>query len=152
MIRGIEFQIPSDNGKYLFNILEKIDLDTCHCYVEFNEIYRFDGDQNLLCLLDKNFYQGNELKKIIRGNEYIVIFLELFIYQENKKFKEIQTYDDFTNSECEMILLIADSSYATLYHKNKSILNSLYKQFRLAGYSDISYIDENDSRYRMSVT
>ncbi|MBF4696041.1 DUF2691 family protein [Fusibacter ferrireducens] len=152
MIRGIEFLLPDGHDRHLYHILKSINLENKVCYIEFNEVYFKSKDRHFEDFFIKNAYNGQELTAHIHAHEHFIIFFEVFIYPEKGIYEQIESYNDFIESDCEMILLISDSVYCEVYHKSEVILQRLFKIFEKLGYEGIIYKDENDSRYRMSVT
>ena len=66
--------------------------------------------------------------------------------------QDIATYDDFLNSQCEIALLIVDSTYVTIYIKDQHVTERLYRKAVHIGYENIAFItDENDLRTAVSL-
>ena len=85
------------------------------------------------------------------GNTIYIIFADLQAYPKGK-IAEISTYEESTKNDCELILLVVDSCYATIYCKDKDKLELLYKNARDCGFEDVEYItNENDTKTRLSV-
>ena len=51
--------------------------------------------------------------------------LVLHLYPENTDYEEIETYEDFLNSNCEMIILLYDFYYLEIYSKNQTWIQKL---------------------------
>ena len=95
---------------------------------------------------------GIELKHLIENKTYYMIFADLQAYPKGT-LSHIKTYEEFIESQCELVLLVADCSYVTIYCKNKGTLEWLYKNAVECGFEDVTYItDENDARTRLSVS
>lgn len=59
--------------------------------------------------------------------------------------RELATYQEFAESECQFVLLIVDSSYVTIYSKGQITSKHLFSKAITAGYKNLEYItDEND--------
>lgn len=64
--------------------------------------------------------------------------------------REIETYQEFVESECTFVLLLVDSSYVTIYSKDQVTVKYLFSKAITAGYKNIEYItDENDTRTKL---
>lgn len=99
---------------------------------------------------DKKAIEGAELKKLLENNKYYIIFADLQAYPKDD-FSDIETYEDFIKSQCELVLLVVDSCYVTIYCKNKETIELLYKNATECGFKNVEYItDENDTRTRLS--
>ncbi|MCZ2257870.1 DUF2691 family protein [Sporosarcina sp. G11-34] len=90
---------------------------------------------------------GDEFFKQISENEYYLIFTDLKAFKNVASATEIETYEDFLKSDCQFVLLLVDSSYVTIYSKDKTTILSLYNQVLGANYENVKYItDGNDKR------
>ena len=142
-IRGITFEIPNGYGKYLFEILSDININRFTWRIGGGESYIKETGEALfpsLCTVTgKNFYE------IISKEEYYLIFVDLKAFPNKLGVKEISTYQDFVNSECQFVFLLVDSSYVTIYSKDQNIIQQLFSKGLSVGYENIEYItDEND--------
>lgn len=154
MKRGITFEIPNAYGSYLGDILRPFDVAAFHWYNGAEESYLVDkgtlGEPlfgNLLFGMD-----GVRLKEIIDNNEYYVIFTDLKAFPKDKEVINVQTYEEYLDSDCQFVLLVVDSVHVTLYCKDQEKLKDLYLNANSLGYSDVQYITgENDYRTGLSV-
>ncbi|MCC3372234.1 DUF2691 family protein [Cohnella sp. REN36] len=56
------------------------------------------------------------------------------------------------NSDCELILLIVDSSYTSIYCKDVETLNQLHTNAKMVNVDSLAYItDDNDFRKTLKV-
>ncbi|MOA55476.1 hypothetical protein D3C78_1792740 [compost metagenome] len=95
---------------------------------------------------------GVILKGILENKEYYLIFANLKAYPKEKNVKDIKTYEEFLKSDCQLVLLVVDSAYVTVYCKDKVLLENLYHNAIINGYDNVQFItDENDGRTRLSV-
>lgn len=134
----IEFKIPNEYNKYLFKIFENINLSDYIFYIPENELI----DKNSKYIFEKEIYDYNEIKQIISSNNYYLIFLKLQIYKENIKYKIINNYDDFINSDCELIIFINDCQYAQIYCKDSELFKQIYDNLKNNKFSDINIIEK----------
>lgn len=145
-IRGITFEIPNGYGKYLYDILSDLELNGFNWRIGGGESYKKEnntlGEPLFPSLCTVN---GETLSEIISKEEYYLIFIDLKAFENKLDVKEIATYQEFVESECQFILLVVDSSYVTIYSKNQNIIQQLFSKGVIAGYKNIEYItDEND--------
>lgn len=69
-----------------------------------------------------------------------------------KTVNEVQTYEEFVDSDCELVLLIADNSYVSIYCKNKNTIEKLYFNALKNDFEEVLFItDENDTRTGLTV-
>lgn len=95
---------------------------------------------------------GEELKKIIENDKYYLIFANLKAYPKGANIKDVISYDEYLSSECQIVLLVIDSVYITVYCKDLEKLEDLYNHIKKQGFESLEYItDENDTRTGLSV-
>lgn len=100
---------------------------------------------------DNEIMAGSALKKLIKDNIYYLLFVDLKAYPKGEVLGEIETYEEFKESKCEVVVLVADGDYIQIYVKNQEEIEMMYENARNQGLY-VEYItDENDGRTRMSV-
>ncbi|MGG3942132.1 DUF2691 family protein [Peribacillus psychrosaccharolyticus] len=152
MNRGISFESPNEYGTILGEVLKPIDTTIFKWRIGNGESYIVVDDEldEALFSEDKKAIEGTELKKLLENNKYYIVFADLQAYPKGEFF-EIETYENFIESKCELVLLVVDSCYFTIYCRNKETIELLYKNATDCGFEDIKYItDENDTRTRLS--
>jgi hypothetical protein len=147
-VRGISFEIPNAYGKYLFEILDGTNIKGLIWKIGGGESYFIENNTlgNPLfpttCILD-----GERLHKEISKEDYYLIFVDLKGFPKKSDVREIATYQEFVESECQFVLLLIDSSYVTIYSKDQITIKHIFSKAVTAGYKNIEYItDENDER------
>lgn len=81
-----------------------------------------------------------------------MIFADLKAFTKGKSVSKLETYGDYLKSNCQLVLLIVDSSYVTLYFKDREVLEKLYLHAYENGFENIEFINnEDDTRSRLSV-
>ncbi|WP_327194801.1 DUF2691 family protein [Paenibacillus alvei] len=149
LIRGISFQIPNEYGRFLGDILKPFDIG------EYN--WRIGGEESYLIVDDKlgndlfpgliNSLDGETLKSILEDNDYYLIFQDLKAFPKGTDTTDVKSYDEYMSSDCQLVLLVVDSAYITIYCKNERELENLYSNARNWGYTNLEYItDKNDMR------
>lgn len=143
MIRGIKFEIPNEWGYVLRDILKDINLANCVFYIDNdNEIWTENNEQ----LFIEDIIDGEDFNKLISKNPYYAIFANIHIYIKGSKISKIKTYEEFLNSECEIIILIIDSMNICIYVKDKEKLDKIELNAKKNEFKNIEYItDENDN-------
>ena len=110
-----------------------------------------DGLGSELFSEDNKIMEGSELKKLIKDNIYYLIFVDLKAYPKGEEVVDIETYEEFKESKCEVVVLVADGDYIQIYAKNQEEIEMIYENALNQGFY-VEYItDENDGRTRMSV-
>lgn len=147
-MRGLSFEIPNRHGRYLYEILEAIDIRDYFWKSEAEEAYYIENNQLDEAMFPQPYtYTGQDLYNRISAKDYYVLFADLKAFKENTHIQGIATYEDFLNSQCEIALLIVDSSYITIYVKDQHVTERIYRKEVQNGYENIAYItDDNDPR------
>ncbi|MBB6448000.1 DUF2691 family protein [Bacillus benzoevorans] len=154
MRRGISFEIPNEYGSFLGEVLKPINITEFIWRIGGEESYFVEDDKlgEPLFLEEIHEMDGLFLKGFLEDNTYYLIFADLKAHPKGKNPANIETYEEFLNSDCELVLLVVDSVYFTIYCKDRDKLESLYNNAKLKGFDDLQYItDENDTRTRLSV-
>ncbi|MDT0122481.1 DUF2691 family protein [Paenibacillus sp. RRE4] len=154
MKRGIQFQIPNEYGSFLGEILKPIKIADYDWFVGGEESYLVVENN----LGDSLFpdrvigMAGEELQKMIDENNYYLIFANLKAYPRGATIIDIETYEDYAESECRLALLVIDSSYVAVYIKDAEIREEMLEHIKRIGYEALDYItDDNDVRTKLSV-
>lgn len=154
MTRGLTFRIPNGYGNFLNEILSPFDITLYDWYVGGEESYFVNDDQ-----LDEPLFPNEEfgldgaiLKRMIENTKQILIFVNIKAYPKGKVVEDISTFNDFLKSDCQLVLLVVDSAYVTIYCKDKNHIEELHKNAVNKGYDKVEYVtDDNDFRTRLSV-
>ncbi|RAV21517.1 DUF2691 family protein [Paenibacillus contaminans] len=153
-MRGISFEIPNEYGKWLPNILKPIDCKEYNWIIGAGEEYKLQ-DNDLVSLFpdDVDILKGKELLQFIDTTEpQYIIFADLKAFPLESNLLEIDSYEDFLISDCELILLIVDSVYTSLYCKDVETLNELYANASSLNVDSLTYItDDNNFSKKLKV-
>jgi hypothetical protein len=154
MKRGITVDIPNEYDNLLWKVLKPIDISSFDWQaVGREEAYIIVGNGlgPELFSEDNEIMEGSELKKQIKDNIYYLLFVDLKAYPKGEVLEEIETYEEFKESKCEVVVLVADGDYIQIYAKKQEEIEMMYENALNQGFY-VEYItDENDGRTRMSV-
>ncbi|MEK7015956.1 DUF2691 family protein [Bacillus sp. FSL R9-9410] len=154
MKRGITVDILDGYDNLLWKVLKPIDITVFDWQaVGREEAYIIIGNElgPELFSEDKEIIEGSELKKQIKDNIYYLLFVDLKAYPKGEELGEIETYEEFKESKCEVVVLVADGDYIQIYAKNQEEIEMMYENALNQGFY-VEYItDKNDGRTRMSV-
>ncbi|MGG0256812.1 DUF2691 family protein [Bacillus toyonensis] len=153
MKRGIIVDIPNEYDNLLWKVLKPIDITLFDWRVENEESYfrLLDGLGSELFSEDNKVMSGLELKKLIKDNIYYLIFADLKAYPKGEVLEEIETYEEFTESKYEVVVLVADGDYIHIYAKDQKVIELIYENALNQGFYVEYVTDENDGRTRLSV-
>ncbi|HIW34586.1 MAG TPA: DUF2691 family protein [Candidatus Paenibacillus intestinavium] len=154
MNRGIQLEIPNNWGSHLGDILLPFNISHFDWYIGGEEAYQDTGGGNFAPLFQGEIYgmKGHDLSEILELSRYYIIFANFKAYPIGEFIEDVLTYEEFLKSHCQLVLLVIDSSYVTVYCKDNKILDDLYMNAISKGFEKVDYItDENDFRTRLSV-
>lgn len=154
MKRGIQLEIPNEWGCHLGEVLKPFNISHFDWYIGGEEAYQDTDGGKMEPLFQGVIYgmKGQDLSKILKSNVYYIIFANFKAYPLGESIEDVLTYEEFLNSQCQLVVLVVDSSYVTIYCKDTEILNCLYQNAIEKGFENVEYItNENDTRTRLSV-
>ncbi|WP_338777763.1 DUF2691 family protein [Metabacillus sp. FJAT-52054] len=154
MKRGISFEIPNEYGRFLMNALMSFEISEFVWTSGGEESYLVKGDelQEPLFPDEVSRMDGLLLRELLEENKYYLIFVNLQAFPKGESSLRVETYEEFVNSNCQLVLLVFDSVYVEIYCKDNIRLESLYQNAKLRCFNNLHYItDKNDIRTRLSV-
>lgn len=125
MKRGITVDIPNEYDNLLWKVLKPIDISSYDWWVGSEEscLVARGGLDEALFPEEPSIVEGSDLKTLFKDNIYYVIFADLKAYSKGEEVVDIETYEEFKESKCELVLLVADCTYVTIYAKDQKRLN-----------------------------
>lgn len=127
-----------------------------------HSLYVENEGRNLFCnrweLNDQEFFKDNSVVEgavfanHLKTNQYYTIFVELQAYPFGQAVDLVQTYEEFVDSDCELVLLLADSSYVSIYCKDRNVIEKLFINALKNDSEEVQLItDDNDTRTGLTV-
>lgn len=149
MLRGISFKFKNISNTVLLDILGCIDVEN-YCWYNIESQTQIWDKTKKNNLLASNYYDGATLRKEI-SLEHFAMFVKFQAYFKSSVFTDINTYDDFKNSDCQIMLLIHDCDFVEIYAKDKEVMDKFYNRALKLDCEEVEYTtDKNDGRTRMS--
>lgn len=149
MIIGLSFKIQQ-NTNILPTILDGINVkDYCWYNIDSqNEVW--DSPQGEL-FFSTEYYNGTDFAKHIEEPHFIV-FLKLLAFNKKCKFYDVQTYEEFRASDCQLLLLIYDCQQIEIYAKSQNIIEIIFQNALKNKFYEVTYItDKNNRRTKMNI-
>lgn len=140
---GIKFLIKNEYDIILNKIFHGIDCSNFRWKIEDEEVL----GEHVEFFFDKTDYSNNEFQNMIQKKHY-PIFLNLQMYYKNSDVNEINNYDQFLISSCQLIIFIVDNVFVEIYAKNQTILERILKNAVDFDFSNIEYINEILDTYK----
>ncbi len=142
-MKGIRFKIKNEYDNVFYKIFKNIDCNEYAWYIVEDEIYYPAGEN----YFDKDYYTNSEFQKLIRYGIYYPVFANIQVYRKQDEIENIQIYQDFINSSCQLALFVTDNEFVDIYVKNEKWLNIIYQNAINNNFENIKYI-EDDSYIR----
>ena len=147
-MRGVSFHIPDEYDNILAGLLDGVDIEAFEWKLGgMNESYVIENNELGKLLFQDEVMSGETLRRVISESEYYLIFVDIkaFPIGSTTPVNDIATYERFLDSDCQLVLLVADSSYVMIYGKDQRVMDNLYVTAVNAGYERVTYLtDEND--------
>lgn len=153
MKRGINFKIPNGYGTYLGVALRPFNTIDFNWYIGGEEAYFVENNTLGKPLFSREIFgmDGCFLEELLEKESYI-IFANFKAFPKGTDVVDVLTYEEFIKSDCQLVLLVVDCEFSTIYCKDQAKLEDLYQNALLNGYDDVQYItNENDFRTGLSV-
>ena len=149
MIRGIFILTQSKYGFILSELLEGVDIRDYVWAIDHKEVYSPDTDHRF----DQETLCGESFAEAINTPpEYLLHMGEFKAFQKESDMVKVETYSDFISSNCQIIILVADSRFIDIYAKDISVLEIIKENANKYGCEKTEYISaDNDERRFMHV-
>nr|WP_107837922.1 DUF2691 family protein [Metasolibacillus meyeri] len=95
-------------------------------------------------------FNGQAFLEKISAQDYYVIFADLKAFPQKEDIIEIRNGADFLQSNCELALIIIDSSYVYMYVKNEQLLQRLVERVQTCNYQNMQ-LTVNDHHTLLTV-
>lgn len=149
---GLSIRVKNEPDRFLSKIFHGIDLTKYIWEINEDDIMYTENNKHMQGLFENDVMSGEEFFKCISKESYYLIFADIKAYLTGSNCVEINTYNDYLASDCQIILLCADSTFIDFYSKDIEILDQVHKNCVYNNFEQITIITEdNDSRTRMSV-
>ncbi|WP_143318592.1 DUF2691 family protein, partial [Clostridium sp. HBUAS56017] len=103
-------------------------------------------------IFENSIVNGQEFFRCIQLKDYYLIFADIKAFKNESEITNVDTYDDFINSNCEIALFCTDTIDVELYCKNKVILYNIINNCKNFGVDDIQVLSrENNERIKFRI-
>ncbi|KAB2443906.1 DUF2691 family protein [Bacillus luti] len=153
MKRGIFVEIPNEYDNLLWKVLKPIHISSFDWWVGSEESYMVarGGLDEALFPEEPSVMEGSDLNRLFKDNVYYLIFADLKAYSKGEEAIDIETYEEFKESKCEVAVLVVDAQYIQIYAKEQKAIELMYENAHDLGFYVEYVTDENDGRTRLSV-
>lgn len=142
---GIEFKYSVYYTNIFKTLLKNINLDNYEWeIVELDASTKNNEDIEQIC--------SKDIRKIVNSKEeYVTMFANIRTYPRKSKISIIDNYEDFVQSECELIILIYDVGEFEIYFKENELKEQILKNIKELKIDYTEKTPENDGRTEMYV-
>lgn len=139
---GLKFKIKNEYGSFLNKILNSINVLEYDWEIITDDTICPDDTR----LFNDNVYlNGEDFLNCIMKDCYYMIFVDLKAFPLNGVHVEIETLNDFLESDCQLILLCTDSEFIEIYCKNKETLDIIYNNCKDFKFTSVEYLSQEDA-------
>lgn len=81
-----------------------------------------------------------------------LIFVTLRAFNKTENIIPVENYQEFLDSDCQIILGVYDSSHVMLWFKNISLTSMMFNYIQEKGFDNLKYITEDElikGKYRI---
>lgn len=139
---GIKFKVPIGYHNHLSKIFYSIDVMNYDWDIITDDIFDPKRADNLSGIFCADTVDGKCFLDKISKDSYQLIFVDIKAYPVGSEHKEMQTYEEYMNSDCQIVLLCIDSAYIDFFCKDESILEVVYKNCLSNDYENIKVLSE----------
>jgi len=151
MLIGIQTEIKNDYGNYLKKIFASVDVLQYEWDIITDDILYKENENTEQGLFKSSVLDGQCFNKAISKPSYYLIFADFKAYPSGVNRTKIQTFEDFMQSECEIVFMCCDSSFIEIYCKDEKILRTIYGNCKNFDCESVNYISIEQAKGRTLV-
>ncbi|MDO4563619.1 MAG: DUF2691 family protein [Clostridia bacterium] len=148
---GLSFILPNMPSDYLYKVFSGVKMSHYKWNIVEDEVLYSDMNGAEDSLFKSDVVDATQFSLCVSRKDYYLVFLDMKAFPLNCEIKDIQTYDEYLNSSCEIVFLCADSCFVDIYSKNKTVLQKIYDNCVSNDFEVNIITKENDTRTKMSV-
>lgn len=149
---GLNIRVKNVSDRFLYKLFNGVDLSKYTWKISADNIMYNENGEHMQEFFGCDTVSGEDFKKCISRDSYYMIFADFKAYPVGSNQQDIETYTDYLQSDCQMIILCTDSVFIDFYCKDNEILDKVHKNSLDNNFEQVYAITkENDTRTRMSV-
>lgn len=139
MLRGIDFQAKA--WEFFPKLVSVMDVLAYDWYID-------DVDMNYF-KFQSGRYTGRKFKKVLADITELS-FARIRRYPFGVSVREINCYEDWRQSACDLLILFYDGGIFEIYAKEEGLIHEIFKLCQKNNLEHIEFLtDENDARTHM---
>ena len=144
---GLDIRVKNEYNSYLKKLFESIDLSIYDWYIYWDELHFIENGKTITGF-ESSFLDGNSFVDAISKECYYMVFADFKAYLPGSIRTPTKTYEDFTNSECQIIFSCVDCTFIMIYCKNIDILKKIYANCLSMNVDSVKYTSAEDVKGR----
>lgn len=144
---GLNVKKNNEPDNFLYIFFQGINFENYNWKINYEEIL-FEGVGKFF---DNSVINGKKFLEGISRKKYYMIFTDINAYKIGGNIIDVETYNDYLISDCEMIFLCSDSQYIDFYCKNNEVLYVILQNCIKNNFNVSIITEENNTRIKMSV-
>lgn len=142
---GLDIKVKNGYNNYLYKIFDGIDLLNYSWEIITDDIIYTENEDLKQGLFGTDVLNGEKFFKCISRDSYYMIFVDIKAYPVSSERIEIKTFEDFSKSNCKMVLLCVDSEYIKFYCKDITVLDKVYNNCTGKDFEKVQYLSIEDA-------
>ena len=138
MIIGVEFESNNLDSGILKQIFKDFDV-TKYTWKVFNEQA---WDEDLNNLFENRLYNADEFISTINKPTDLIMLISIYAFDGSTK--EINSFEDYINSNCQIMFYVVDCNYLDIYCKREEDLHFFYNKAKELKADKVNYITEDN--------
>ncbi|NLP13487.1 MAG: DUF2691 family protein [Clostridium sp.] len=126
LIYSLDIRVKNEYSNYLNKILNGINLLNYMWYINTDDFIYPENSSPEENFFGASILSGEEFFRCISRDNYYMIFADIKAYPVGGESTEIETFEDFLKSNCELVFLCTDSIFIEFYCKDRDILDKVY--------------------------
>ena len=140
----LDIKVKNEYSDYLNKLFNGIDLANYVWEIHADDFLYTENGAVKGKLFERDVLTGEEFYKCISRDSYYMIFADIKAYPLDEEHIEINTLEDFLESNCEMVLLCTDSTYIEFYCKSREILDRINNNCKSDNFLNVEFKSLND--------
>lgn len=136
---GLDIRVKNEYGNYLYKIFNGIDFSKYVWVINSDDIIYPENSDINQGLFGSDVLSGSDFFNCISKESYYLIFVDIKAYPVGSDRIEIKTFEDFSKSNCEMVLLCTDSTFVEFYSKDRTSLDKVYSNCIKNDFDKVEY-------------
>ncbi len=147
---GLDIRVKNGYSNYLSKIFKGLNLLNYIWEINADDFLYTQNDDKEEGFFGADILNGEEFFRCISRDSYYMVFADIKAFPLGLGHGgiKINSFKDFLESNCEIVLLCTDSMYIEFYSKSRKLLDKVYNNCIGANFEKVEYrsVDEVSGR------